>query len=69
MCCVNLVALKLSSAEGFRLFKPISSKVANRLFIDDLKVFAASEAKLNGDVRVTKAAMEDIGLECNEKEM
>lgn len=39
------------------------------MFIDDLKVFAGSRAKLNRVVRVTKAAMEDIGLECNEKEM
>lgn len=31
-------------------------------------MFAASRAKLNRVVRVTKAAMEDIGLECNEKE-
>ena len=37
------------------------------MFIDDLKVFAASEAKLNRVLKSTSAAMEDIGLTWNPK--
>ena len=35
------------------------------LYIDDLKVFAASESKLNRVLESTQAAMEDIGLQWN----
>ena len=53
--CINPVAWKLSSAEGYRLSKPIASKVTNLLYVDDLKVFAAFEGKLN---RVLGMAMQ-----------
>ena len=43
--CINLVAWKLSSAEGYRLSKPIASRVTNNAHVDDLEVFAASEAE------------------------
>ena len=35
--------------------------------MDDLKVFAASEAKLNTVLRATSTAMQDIGLQWNPK--
>ena len=37
------------------------------LYVDDLKVFAASEAKLNTVLRATSTAMQDIGLQWNPK--
>ena len=45
--------------------KPISAKVSYLMYIDDLKVFASSEAKLNRVLKSTSAAMEDIGLTWN----
>ena len=36
------------------------------MYIDELKVLVASEAKLNWVLRVTKAAMGDNGLAWNE---
>ena len=67
MLCLNPVAWKLCSTEGYRLSRPIGSKVTNLLYIDDLKVFAASQAKLNIVLKMTKEAMEDIGLQWNPK--
>ena len=37
-------------------------KVTDLLYIDDLKVFAASESKLNRVLKETRGAMQDIGL-------
>ena len=65
--CLNPVAWKLCSTEGYRLSRPVGSKVTNLLKIDDLKVFAASQAKLNIVLKMTKEAMEDIGLQWNPK--
>ena len=66
--CLSPVAWKLCSTEGYRLLRPVGSKVTNLLYIDDLKVFAASQAKLNIVLKMTKEAMEDIGLQLNPKE-
>ena len=66
--CINPVAWKLSSAEGYRLSKPIASKVTNLLYVDDRKVFAASEGKLNRVLKMAKlTAMENVGLQWNPK--
>ena len=40
---------------------------ATYIYIDDLKIFAASESKLNGVLTSMKTAMEDIGLQWNLK--
>ena len=45
--CLNPVASLLSAFQGYRLSKPLETKVTHLLYVDDLKVFAASEAKLN----------------------
>ena len=45
--CLNPVAWRLRATERYRLSKPIGVKVTDLLYIDDLKVFAASESKLN----------------------
>ena len=55
------------STEGYRLSRPVGSKVTNLLYIDDLKVFVASQARLNIVLKMTKEAMEDIGLKWNPK--
>ena len=64
---INPVAWKLSSAEGYRLSKPIASKVTNLLYVDDRKVFAASEGKLSRVLKMAKTAMENVGLQWNPK--
>ena len=65
--CLNPVAWKISASEGYRLSKPISARVTDLLYIDDLKVFASSERKLNRVLKSTQVAMEDIGLQWNPK--
>ena len=63
--CLNPVAWKISASEGYKLSKPISATVTDLLYIDDLKVFAANETKLNRVLESTQVAMEDIGLQWN----
>ena len=60
--CLNPITWSLEATEGYKLSKPISAKVSYLMYIDDLKVFASSEAKLNRVLKSTSAAMEDIGL-------
>ena len=43
--CLNPIA-KLKATEGYKLSQPISLRITDLLFIDDLKVLAASERKL-----------------------
>ena len=59
---LNPVAWRLRATEGDWLSKPIEVKV-----IDDLKVFAASESKLNRVLKETRGAIQDIGLHWNQK--
>ena len=65
--CLNPVAWKLRESEGYRLSKPISAKITNLLYIDDLKVYAASEGKLGRVMVGVRNEMEDIGLHWNER--
>ena len=46
----------------YRLSKPIGTTVTDLLYIDDLKIFAASESKLSSVMNPVRAAMEDVGL-------
>ena len=61
--CLNPVAWKLRSTEGYRLARHGRSKVTDLLYIEDLKVFAASQAKLDRVPKMTKEAMEEFGLQ------
>lgn len=65
--CINPIAWKLKATEGYRLSKPISKKITDLLYIDDLKVFAASSGKLGRVLRSTKSEMADVGLQWNER--
>ena len=65
--CMNPIAWKLHASEGYRLSKPINTKITDLLYVHDLKVYAASEAKLKGVLREVQAAMGDIGLLWNER--
>ena len=47
--------------------KPISLKITDLLYIDDLRVFAASESKLRRVLRSVKDDIECVGLKRNEK--
>ena len=60
--CLNPIAWSLEDTEGYKLSKPVSAKVSYLMYIDDLKVFVSSEAKLNRVLESTSAAMEDIEL-------
>ena len=64
---MNPIAWKLQASEGYRLSKPINTKITDLLYVDDLKVYAASEAKLKVVLREVQAAMGDIGLLWNER--
>ena len=57
----------LRATEGYKLSKPIIAKVTDLLFIDDLKVFAQSQTKLNKVLMSTQEALKDIGLDLNPK--
>ena len=57
----------LKATEGYRLSKPIGKAVTHLLYIDDLKIFAASREKLGRAMAAVRGAMKDIGLEWNER--
>ena len=57
---INPLAWKLRASEGYRLSRPISQKVTDLLYIDDLKIYAASQGKLQVVMRDARMAMEDI---------
>ena len=65
--CTNPIVWKLQASEGYRLSKPINTKITDLLYVDDLKVYAASEAKLKVVLREVQKAMGDIGLLWNER--
>ena len=66
--CLNPIAWKIIASEGYRLSKPVDTKVTDLLYIDDLKIFAASAARLSCVMKSVKAAMEDVGLQWNPNE-
>ena len=57
----------LKATEGYRLSKPIGKAVTHLLYINDLKIFAASREKLRRATAAVRGAMKDIGLEWNER--
>ena len=61
--CINLVSWMLKATEGYKLSKPIGKAVTHLLYIDDLKIFAASRRAM----AAVRGAMKDIGLEWNER--
>ena len=63
--CMNPVAGSLKATEGYRLSRPIGSKITDLLYIDDLKIFAASQTKLATVMKSTQTAMKDMGLRWN----
>ena len=65
--CLNPVAWRLRATEGYRLSKPIGVKVTDLLYIDDLKVFGASESKLNRVLKESRGTMQGIGLHWHQK--
>ena len=67
--CLNPIAWKISASQGYRLSKPIDTKVTDLLYIDDLKIFAASESRLSCVMKSIKAVMEDARLQWNPKKL
>ena len=65
--CLNTIAWKVRTTEVYRLSKPLSTKITHLLYIDDMKLFAASENKLKRVMTVAKNGMESTGLKWNEK--
>ena len=47
--CLNPISWKLKANEGYRLSKPIDTKVTHLLCIEDLKIFATSAPKLKSE--------------------
>ena len=65
--CLNPIACKISASKGYKQSKRISVKVTDLLYIDDLKIFASSESKLDCVMGSTKSTMEDVRLQWNLK--
>ena len=63
--CLNPVAWKMKSTEGYRLSKPISTKITDLLYIDDL-VFVPFENKLATVLKSMKLGTRDVGMEQEE---
>ena len=55
---LNPITWKISAFKGYRLSKSIDTKVTDRLYIDDLTIFAALESRLSCVMKSVKAAME-----------
>ena len=51
MLSINPVSWKLKATEGYKLSEPINMQATHRLFIDDLKIYVASEGKLQRVMR------------------
>ena len=64
---MNPVAWMLKATEGYKLSRPIGSKITDLLYIDDLKIFAASQTKLATVMKSTQTVMKDMGLRWNSK--
>ena len=45
--CLNPVSWKLKASEGYKPSKPINGKITHHLYIDDMKIYATSESKLD----------------------
>ena len=65
--CLNPIAWTVRATEGYRLSKPISTKITHLLYIEDIKLFAASEDKVKRVMTVAKNGMESTGLKWNKK--
>ena len=59
--------MEVKGNRRLQVIKPIALKITNLLYIDDLKIYAASESKLNTVHKITKDVMKDIGFEWNSK--
>ena len=53
--------------DGYVLSKPIQVKITHVMFIDDLKMFSASDKKLYPVLQSTQSCMEDLNMEWNAK--
>ena len=62
--CLNPIAWKLRASEGYRLSRPLNAKITNLLYVDNLKVYAASEGKLEKVLRDVKGAQGWRSGEC-----
>ena len=55
--CLNPIVWKLQTSEAYRLSKPMNAKITDLLYVDDLKVYTASQTKLKVVLREVQAAM------------
>ena len=65
--CLQPIVWTISATKGYKLSKPITVKVTGLLYIDDLKIFAAPESKLNRVMNMVETTMEDVELQWNHK--
>ena len=64
---MNVVSWLIRSSEGYMMSKPISKKVTHTLYIDDLKGYVRTLAKLNYMLNLIYNCMRDAGLLWNPK--
>ena len=65
--CINPISWMLRATEGQRLTKPIANKITHLLYIDNLKIFAATENKLKRMMTLVKVGIGSICLKWNKK--
>ena len=61
------MAWQLKASEGYKLSKPISAKITDLLYVDDMKVFGTSAMKMTRVLKTTKESTECMGMQWNEK--
>ena len=57
----------LSVTDGYKISKPTAQIITHILYVDDLKIYAASEEKLKRVAKKVKSCMSDVGLEWNDR--
>ena len=65
--CLNPVAWQLKASEGCKLSKPISAKITDLLYKDDLKGYAAPAEKMTRVLKAAKESMKYMGMQWNKK--
>ena len=65
--CKNPISWELRRFEGYKLSKPLSTKITHLLFIDDLRNYTKSFSTLRLVMSYAKKIMLDAGMEWNMK--
>lgn len=65
--CVNPMAWKLRTLQGYKMTKPVNISISHSSFIDDLTLYSSSERQQAIKLALTHQMMEDTGLSMSAK--